>query len=153
MMHSGHSAIHVRRAGAADAGLLAGVHAACFARNWDASAFTPFLAAPGCLALLAASEPDAVPHGLLVTRLAADEAELLTLGVVPASRRQGAARALLTSAIGELRRCGAKRLLLEVEDGNEAALGLYRSLGATAVGRRPHYYAHGADATIFSLAL
>jgi [ribosomal protein S18]-alanine N-acetyltransferase len=152
MMHSGPSAIRVRRAGPADAGLLAGVHAACFARNWDASAFTPFLAAPSCLALLA-SEPDAVPHGLLVTRLAADEAELLTLGVVPASRRQGAARALLTSAIGELRRCGAKRLLLEVEDGNEAALGLYRSLGATAVGRRPHYYAHGAGATIFSLAL
>ncbi len=78
---------------------------------------------------------------------------MLTLSVLPASRRQGLARALLGSLVQELRRAGAQRLFLEVEDGNEAALGLYRSFGAEAVGRRPGYYEHGADAAIFSLAL
>jgi ribosomal protein S18 acetylase RimI-like enzyme len=48
---------------------------------------------------------------------------------------------------------GAKQLFLEIEEGNDAAVKLYRSLGATAIGRRARYYEHGADAAIFSLAL
>jgi ribosomal-protein-alanine N-acetyltransferase len=55
--------------------------------------------------------------------------------------------------VATLREAGAKTLFLEVADGNEAALGLYRSFGAVAVGRRRGYYEHGADAAIFSLAL
>lgn len=147
------NAIALRRAGLAEAGLCAGLHAACFPASWDDGAFAQFLGAPGALVLLAAPGADASPQGLLVTRIAADEAELIALGVVPAYRRQGMARALLLAAMTALRQAGAKRLFLEVEDGNEAALGLYRSLGAVPVGRRPRYYAHGADAAIFSLAL
>ncbi len=145
--------IALRRAGPAEAGLCASLHAACFPASWDESAFAQFLGAPGCLVLLAAPGDDASPQGLLVARIAADEAELITLGVIPARRRQGMARALVQAAMTALGQAGAKRLFLEVEDGNEAALGLYRSLGAAPVGRRPRYYAHGADATIFSLAL
>ncbi len=144
---------HVRRAGPADAHVLAAIHAACFAASWDGAAMAQFLTSPGCLSLLAASDGGAAPQGLLIARIAADEAELLTLGVAPAHRRQGLARALLLAAMTDLRRAGAKRLFLEVEDGNGAALGLYQSLGAAAVGRRAGYYAHDADATIFSLAL
>jgi [ribosomal protein S18]-alanine N-acetyltransferase len=48
---------------------------------------------------------------------------------------------------------GARQLFLEVEDGNQAAVHLYNSLGAVRVGRRKGYYRHGADAAIFSLAL
>jgi len=146
-------AVQVRQAGPADAALLATLHAACFTPGWDAGAMAQFLAAPGCLSLVAASHGKANLQGLLIARLAADEAELLTLGVVPGQRRQGVARALLAAAMTELRRAGAKTLFLEVADGNAAALGLYQSFGAAAVGRRPRYYAHGADAAIFSLAL
>jgi ribosomal-protein-alanine N-acetyltransferase len=146
-------AVQVRQAGPADANVLTTLHAACFAQGWDVGAIAQFLAAPGCLSLLAASPEDVVPRGLLIARIAADEAELLTLGVAPAHRRQGVAGVLLFAAMTELRRAGARRLFLEVEDGNEAALGLYQSLGAAPVGRRPRYYAHGADAAIFSLAL
>ena len=146
-------AVQVRQAGPADANVLTTLHAACFAQGWDVGAITQFLTAPGCLSLLAASPEDVIPRGLLIARIAADEAELLTLGVAPAHRRQGVAGALLLAAMIELRRAGARRLFLEVEDGNEAAFGLYQSLGAAAVGRRPRYYAHGADAAIFSLAL
>jgi ribosomal-protein-alanine N-acetyltransferase len=55
--------------------------------------------------------------------------------------------------MAELRAAGTKQLFLEVKDGNEAALRLYRSLGAVTVGRRERYYESGADAAIFSLAL
>jgi [ribosomal protein S18]-alanine N-acetyltransferase len=146
-------AVQVRQAGPADAGVLTTLHAACFSQGWDVVAIAQFLTAPGCLSLLAAAQEGSIPRGLLIARIATDEAELLTLGVAPAHRRQGVARALLLAAMTELRRAGARRLFLEVEDGNEAALGLYQSLGAAAVGRRPRYYAHGADAAIFSLAL
>jgi [ribosomal protein S18]-alanine N-acetyltransferase len=145
--------IMVRAALPADAAMLAALHASSFARAWDAAAMAQFLGVPGCLALIASTQGQAPAQGFLIVRAAADEAELLTLCVLPASRRQGLARALLAALVQELRRAGGKRLFLEVEEGNEAALGLYRSLGAEAVGRRPGYYEHGADAAIFSLAL
>jgi [ribosomal protein S18]-alanine N-acetyltransferase len=73
--------------------------------------------------------------------------------VVPERRRAGVGRALLTAAMAMLGESGAKQLFLEVEEGNDAAVKLYRSLGATAIGRRARYYEHAADAAIFSLAL
>ena len=107
-------AVQVRQAGPADANVLTTLHAACFAQGWDVGAITQFLTAPGCLSLLAASPEDVIPRGLLIARIAADEAELLTLGVAPAHRRQGVAGALLLAAMIELRRAGARRLFLEV---------------------------------------
>ena len=114
-----------------------------------------FIAGPDTLCLIASAVDDSggAPAGFLIARKAADEAELLTLGVAPAFRRMGLGRALLNEASAMLRASGARQLFLEVEEGNEAALQLYRSLGAIPVGRRPRYYDHGADAAIFSLAL
>ena len=132
---------------------MAAIHAACFAKRWDAAEIGQFLGVPGCLALVASTSAAQAPHGFLIARNAADEAELFTLAVDPACRRLGLASALLAAATGALRGAGAKRLFLEVEEGNSAARDLYQSLGAVAVGRRPRYYEHGADAAIFSLAL
>ena len=114
-----------------------------------------FTAAPDTLCLLGSVIDDSapVPGGFLIARKAADEAELLTLAVAPNCRRAGLGTALLKSAMATLGETGAKQLFLEVEDGNEAALQLYRSLGAVPVGRRARYYEHGSDAAIFSLAL
>jgi ribosomal-protein-alanine N-acetyltransferase len=114
-----------------------------------------FIAGPGCLCLIASTLDDqgAVPAGLLLARRAADEAEILTFGVSPSCRRMGLGRALLQRAVAVLAAGGAKRLYLEVEDGNEAALALYRALGAVPVGKRTGYYEQGANASIFSLAL
>ena len=60
---------------------------------------------------------------------------------------------MLEVAIFALRESGTKQLFLEVDKGNEAALALYRALGAQPVGGRAGYYEDGADAAIFSLAL
>ncbi|HSA67957.1 MAG TPA: GNAT family N-acetyltransferase [Methyloceanibacter sp.] len=145
--------IELRAACAADADSLAAIHAACFAKSWDAAEIGQFLDVPGCLSLLASTSPAQTPQGFLIVRSAGDEAELLTLAVDPACRRLGIARALLGAAIPALRAAETKRLFLEVDQGNSAARGLYQSLGAVVVGRRPRYYEHGADADIFSLAL
>ena len=68
----------------------------------------------------------------------ADEGEVLTLCVSPRARRLGVATALF----GELKELLAprRRILLEVAITNQAALGLYESLGFKEVGRRPAYY-------------
>lgn len=145
--------VAVRLAGSGDAGIMAAIHASCFTRSWDSGAIAPLLGNPGCLALLAATAAGDPAQGLLIARIASDEAELLTLAVLPLCRRLGLARALLGTAMTALREAGAKRLFLEVEEGNAPARALYHSLGAVAVGRRRGYYEHGADAAIFSLAL
>ena len=147
------STIFIRLAGAIDAESMATIHRACFVKNWSAGEIAQFLSAPGCLSLLASLSPQQTVQGFVVVRSAGDEAEILTLAVDPSHRRQGLARALLTAAIDSLRKAGAKRLFLEVESGNESPRGLYQSLGVIAVGHRPRYYEHGADADIFSLAL
>lgn len=147
--------IVIDRATPFDAGLLAVLHQACFARPWDEPVMATFIAAPNTLCLLGTMSDDRsrTPAGFLIARKAADEAELLTLAVAPEWRRSGLGKALLKSAMAILTESGARKLFLEVEDGNHAALELYHSLDATAVGRRARYYEHGADAAIFSLAL
>ena len=147
--------IFLDRATPLDAGLLVALHKSCFPRPWDEAAMATFIASPDTLCLLGSINDDTerAPAGFLIARKAADEAELLTLAVVPERRRAGVGRALLTAAMAMLGESGAKQLFLEVEEGNDAAVELYRSLGATAIGRRARYYEHGADAAIFSLAL
>ena len=147
--------ILVDRATPIDAGLVATIHASCFARPWDEAAMAQFIAGPDTLCLIAsvADSSGAGSAGFLIARKAADEAELLTLGVAPSCRRMGLACALLRNAMAVLRASGTKQLFLEVDEGNDAAIALYRSLGAVEVGLRPSYYEHGAAAAMFSLAL
>ena len=91
--------------------------------------------------------------GMLLARVAADEAEVLTLAVLPALRRQGLGRALLQAAMAEARRRGAASMTLEVAVDNVAARDLYTSAGFTQVGRRRRYYANGADALVLRVGL
>ena len=147
--------IIITRAGPYDPISMAAIHRSCFAKPWDEAAMAQFVASPEALCLVGstADTSGGTMGGLLIARKAADEAEILTFCVAPACRNAGLGRALLETAVQKLRAAGAKQLFLEVEDGNDAALKLYRSLGAIPVGKREAYYEHGADAAIFSLAL
>ena len=92
------------------------LHRACFPDDaWSGASLRDLLAAPGIAGWIAAS-PDCAggSRGFLLARLAADEAEILTLCVAPDQRRRGTGYRLLEAAIRSLAALGAKRLFLEV---------------------------------------
>ncbi len=105
------------------------------------------LALPGVFALI---DPRG---GMVMARVAADEAEILTLAVHPAVRRQGLARALLDRAADIAAEEGAATLFLEVALRNAGARALYAAAGFVEVGRRRRYYADGDDAMVMRRAL
>ncbi len=139
-------------AGQDAAALLAALHEAAFpADPWADRAMARLLAMPGAFALIATLDDE--PAGFVLARVAADEAEIVTLGVAPARRRQGIGRHLLAAAVAEAGRRGAIRLFLEVAETNRAAYHLYAANGFQEVGRRPHYYPDGADAVVLTRPL
>jgi len=117
---------------------LARLHAMCFAQAWPASEFGRLTATPGTFSLIARANANAV--GFLLGRVASDEAEIISIGVAPEHRRQGIAARLLTGAGTHLRVCGALSLFIEVDQDNQAAIGLYAKHGFERVARRPGYY-------------
>lgn len=126
------------------AGTMALLHAAAFPSNerWAAAAFATQLGLPGVFGLL--DERGA----MALARVAAEEAELLTLAVHPDARRAGLGRVLLSAALGEAARRNAAAMFLEVAQSNLAARALYAAAGFAPVGRRPFYYSSGTDALI-----
>lgn len=128
----------------AHAAVLAAIHKASFPppERWDAGVFAAELALPGVRGLFA---PEG---GLVLWRVAVDEAEILTLAVVPARRRKGLGAALMRAALRDMAAAGVVALFLEVARGNAAARRLYAALGFARVGLRRHYYASGEDALV-----
>lgn len=127
---------------------LAALHARCFAAPppWSARAFADALAQPGALLLTA-------PDAFLLGRVAAGEAELLTLAVAPEARRRGTARSLCRRFAIAARRAGAEAAFLEVAADNAAARALYAGCGWVEAGRRPRYYGPALDAVVMRLDL
>ena len=77
--------------------------------------------------------------GLVLTRHAADEEELLLIAVSPSCRRRGLGSALIKLLIAEARNRGTAFIFLEMRRGNPA-LHLYQHLGFEPIGERPDYY-------------
>jgi ribosomal-protein-alanine N-acetyltransferase len=78
--------------------------------------------------------------GFVLSRAVAGEAEILTIGVDPRFTRSGLGWRLMQAAMREALVKGAEALFLEVEETNEAAIGLYKKLGFVKVGERKAYY-------------
>ena len=127
----------IETARASDAPLLARLHSLGFETPWAADEFETLLKTPGVFGFVAHA-PD--PYGFLLARVAADEAEILTLVVAPEARRRGVGRALLAHAMAAACGLGARALLLEVAESNRAARGLYDASGFVEVARRSAYY-------------
>ena len=149
----------LRRLGALDLDRAAALHGESFVplgeRAWTRQDLAGLLASPGVTGLLLQAEGRDV--GIALCRVAADEAELLTIAVRPAERRRGAGRRLLTAVIDRVREAGARALFLEVGADNPPARALYEAMGFRVVGTRPAYYRRGdgppADALIMRLSL
>ena len=85
--------------------------------------------------------------GWIVMSAVGAEADVMTIATTEAARGRGIGRTLLGEGIDWAIDQGASTIHLEVDEGNAAALGLYRSLGFEEWGRRPDYYP-GADAIL-----
>ncbi len=128
------------------AGVAAAIHAAAADAPWSAETIGGLLLHPGAFGLFALAAEE--PQGFILCRVAADEAEILTLAVLPEARRRGLGRALLAEVARRAAAAGAVRLLLEVSVLNAPALALYRSVGFRDVGRRKGYYVHAQGAAV-----
>jgi ribosomal-protein-alanine N-acetyltransferase len=141
-----------------DVEALADLHADAFRRTWSAHDFTALLTDPSVFALAVRLRSWFGARriaGFVLVRFAADEAEILTVAVGSRHRRRGYGRLLMDDVIRRLYREHIATLFLEVERGNAAAVGLYRSLGFTVAGERRNYYAapQGGDATALVMRL
>jgi len=135
---------HFVVAGTGHAEAMAAVHATAVpdGEAWDAAAIAGQLALPGTFGLV---DPEG---GMVLARVAADEAEILALAVIPRARRQGRAAALLAAAEEQAAAGGARTMYLEVADHNGAARALYARAGYVPAGRRRGYYRDGSDALV-----
>ncbi|UXX85017.1 GNAT family N-acetyltransferase [Roseovarius pelagicus] len=128
---------------------MARIHALAFAgqgRAWREEEFADLMATGHVICV-----GDHMSFSL--SRLIADEAELLTLATLPAERRQGAARRILAALETDLRDRGAVRQFLEVAEDNMAARALYASCDYVETGRRGAYYRRPDDTRIDALIL
>jgi ribosomal-protein-alanine N-acetyltransferase len=114
------------------------LHGASFHRGWGEGEFEAML-----------SERNTLVHrlrlgrkliGFAVSRIAADEAEILSIAVDAGHRGRGLSRNLLLTHLGHLAGRGVRSIFLEVEENNAPARRLYERTGFTVVGRRERYY-------------
>jgi ribosomal-protein-alanine N-acetyltransferase len=117
----------------------ASLHGRSFSHPWSEAEFERLLAGANIVADAAFSPRD-VMLGFILSRLAADEAEVLTIVTDPTYRAKGIGRRLLSANLDALTRHGVRRVFLEVEEGNVAAVALYDGAGFRNVGRRESYY-------------
>jgi [ribosomal protein S18]-alanine N-acetyltransferase len=79
-------------------------------------------------------------YGFVLSRRAADEAEILSIAIDPKYRGRGWAAQLLKQHMKELAQLGVHKLFLEVDEMNIAACKLYDKCGFYKVGERQAYY-------------
>ncbi|MGY4499872.1 ribosomal protein S18 acetylase RimI-like enzyme [Bradyrhizobium sp. GM24.11] len=75
-----------------------------------------------------------------MSRIGADEAEILSVAVDLSYRGRGLSRTLLMTHLGHLAGRGVRTIFLEVEENNLPARRLYDRGGFVVVGRRERYY-------------
>ena len=141
----------LRPADAADAALLAELHAEGFDSPWPAEAMAAVLLGPGVSGLLAGEAGAA--DAMLLLRTVAGEAEVLTLAVRVTARGRGLGATLLAAGARLAQAAGAEVLWLEVAQDNPAALALYRRAGFEPAGRRPRYYARPDGVAVDALLM
>jgi len=121
-----------------DARKLAQMHGASFHRGWSESEFEQLLTERSTLTHRLRAGGETI--GFIISRLAADEAEILSVAIDRAWRGRGLSRQLLDTHLGHLAGQGIRTVFLEVEENNAPAVRLYQRTGFQIVGRREQYY-------------
>ena len=116
------------------------IHASAFAHPWGAGEFTALLTGPSAIGSAALDPATNRLRGFALSRLAADEAEILTIAVDPSERKRGVGRDLLREHLQRATLAGARAMFLEVDAENVAAIALYTRFAFSKVGARAGYY-------------
>lgn len=127
-------------AGADRAAEIAALHALLFNPAWSETAVRDLLEHPAAASYIALTGHPKVTIGFVMSQIAGDEAEILSIGVTPILQRNGAGLATMEALIRSLKRAEITRLFLEVAADNAAAQALYGKLGFKEIGRRKGYY-------------
>jgi ribosomal-protein-alanine N-acetyltransferase len=125
-------------AGPRDAAAIAALHAASFRRGWSEQEIEGLLIDRHVIAHRASIAGKLA--GFIMSRLVADEAEILSVAVAGRLRGRGLSRQLLTLHLRRLAGLGARTVFLEVDEHNKPAIRLYDRAGFHEISRRPNYY-------------
>jgi [ribosomal protein S18]-alanine N-acetyltransferase len=134
-----------------DATAFAEIHRASFHRGWDEGEFERMLTERNTLIHRLRMGRKII--GFSVSRMAADEAEILSIAVAEAHRGRGLSNGLLLTHLGHLAGRGVRKVFLEVEENNQPARRLYERAGFAVVGRRERYYRQGGGEPLNALLM
>jgi len=134
-----------------DAPRLAQLHAASFHRGWGEGEFESMIAERNTLVHRLRLGRKTI--GFAVSRIGADEAEILSIAIDANKRGRGLSRNLLLIHLGHLAGRGVRRIFLEVEENNAPARRLYERSGFTVVGRRERYYQQASGEQLNALLM
>ncbi|MBZ0147118.1 MAG: GNAT family N-acetyltransferase [Pseudorhodoplanes sp.] len=125
-------------ASATDAAAIGRLHGASFRRGWSDDEIERLLLDKSVIAhRVTVGRAFA---GFIVSRIAAGEAEILSIAVAAPRQGKGLAGRLLRHHLGRLAAIAVHAVFLEVDEDNTPAIRLYRRAGFREVGRRAGYY-------------
>lgn len=147
----GSAAAVVEPASLRDAPSLARLHGASFHRGWGEGEFEDMLSQRNTLVHRLRLRSKFI--GFAVSRMAADEAEILSIAIAPGQRGRGLSRQLLLTHLGHLAGRGVRTVFLEVEENNQPARRLYDRAGFAIAGRRERYYREAGGEQLNALVM
>lgn len=121
-----------------DAAAIGVLHGASFRRGWSEDEIERLLLDRSVIAHRATI--GRAFSGFVMSRIAAGEAEILSIAVASSQQGKGLAGRLLRYHLGRLAGVAVRAIFLEVDENNAPAIRLYRKAGFREVGRRAGYY-------------
>lgn len=117
---------------------LSTIHKQNFAKGWNAGDFAQMLNAQNNIIHVAQIKSKVV--GFIASRIAHDEAEILSVAIAKNMQGYGIASKMLKPHLSKLAQEGVQKLFLEVEENNQPAIALYNRYGFVEIGKRNGYY-------------
>ena len=142
----GQSAPALSEARPNDASAISALHTASFQRGWGEDEVYRLLIEKTVVTHRAMRGTTMI--GFILSRMAAGEAEILSVAIAQRQRGRGFSQPLLDLHLRRLAGLGTRAVFLEVDEHNAAARALYRRAGFRDVGRRRSYYQSGASALV-----
>ena len=137
-----------------DVPTLAQIEARVHVAPWTKENFESEMKKPFCnLLVMTDDETDEQIAGYITYWTLLEDCHILNVATDLPYRGRGIAKLLVRKAIQDALQKGSKRVILEVRKSNQAAIGLYQTLGFTISHVRKAFYSNGEDAYSMSLDL